>query len=269
MNDDGSNDATAYYSRNLIDLSDDIGPSPIIDSIRLHKSSLDYQYALYSRLSRTLDHSSIIYSAEMDSIVNIADSEFDSAISAVTSINSIFADIFDDLNNGLSIDLNDIDNIISNNTSAVNHMKNVMLELNTAFDPNDLEVHSVVSRIGKDTLKYHYIDPSNQSHFIAFIEINTKSNSVLNKGVSNNLPAASVYPNPTSNDDVLLKIISSNSYDNEVFDVSILNASSSVISRMTVRGGYNILDVEKLIPGLYFIHISNDSNSFVLKFVKQ
>lgn len=93
----------------------------------------------------------------------------------------------------------------------------------------------------------------------------TTTTSVSNMGFNDS--NISVYPNPT---DTKLKVEFENSASNNSLKIAIMNTLGQVVieQNSTLLGG-NEIDVSRLNPGLYFVEVQNDKESWLKKFIKE
>ncbi len=79
-------------------------------------------------------------------------------------------------------------------------------------------------------------------------------------------PSISIYPNP-ANETVTIDINGKSTLQEA--SVSITNISGKVMQQVTVTQAHSTIDIHKLPRGMYFVHVSTDTDNYVTKFVKE
>jgi hypothetical protein len=94
---------------------------------------------------------------------------------------------------------------------------------------------------------------------------NTISNSGISSQTMNALMGISIYPNPTNG----IIYVNSTS-ENKNLNLSIVDVNGKVVyNHSGLNGKTNMIDIEKLAQGVYFIKINNEHDQKIIKLVKQ
>ncbi|MEI8137194.1 MAG: T9SS type A sorting domain-containing protein, partial [Bacteroidota bacterium] len=99
-----------------------------------------------------------------------------------------------------------------------------------------------------------FIDDINVSGIIGIKENNSSLNNI------------NVYPNPT---DGILNVETSTSSANDSFKIQVLNSLGQLLIDETSANQHSTLNIQHLLSGIYFLRISSDNGSKVVKIIKE